>query len=136
MTDDELLTSVQQATLRYFWEYGHPISGLARERKGSRDTCTSGGTGFGMMAIMVGVVGALSAFYHDSLDISNAQHREIAAYRLISKMPTLAAMSYKYANGQPFVYPDNSLSYAGNFLKMMSLGSPVGGIFSCLEIVL
>jgi len=71
------------------------------------------------MAIMCGVVGALSAFYHDSMDISNEQHREIAAYRLISKMPTLAAMSYKYANGQPFVYPDNSLSYAGNFLKMM-----------------
>ncbi len=71
------------------------------------------------MAIMVGVVGALSAFYHDSLDISNEQHREIAAYRLISKMPTLAAMSYKYSNGQPFIYPDNRLSYAGNFLKMM-----------------
>lgn len=71
------------------------------------------------MALMVGVVGALSAFYHDSLDITNAEHREIAAYRLISKMPTLAAMSYKYAHGQPFVYPDNRLSYAGNFLKMM-----------------
>lgn len=71
------------------------------------------------MAIMVGVVGALSAFYHDSLDISNEQHREVAAYRLISKMPTLAAMSYKYSNGQPFIYPDNRLSYAGNFLKMM-----------------
>ena len=71
------------------------------------------------MAIMCGVVGALSAFYHDSLDITNEEHRDIAAYRLISKMPTLAAMSYKYSNGQPFVYPDNSLSYAGNFLKMM-----------------
>lgn len=71
------------------------------------------------MATMVGVVGALSAFYHDSLDITNEQHREIAAYRLISKMPTLAAMSYKYSTGQPFVYPDNNLSYAGNFLKMM-----------------
>lgn len=71
------------------------------------------------MAIMVGVVGALSSFYHDSLDITNEKHREIAAFRLISKMPTLAAMSYKYSIGQPFVYPDNSLSYAGNFLKMM-----------------
>jgi len=71
------------------------------------------------MAIMCGVVGALSAFYHDSLDITNEDHREITAYRLISKMPTLAAMSYKYSNGQPFVYPDNNLSYAGNFLKMM-----------------
>ncbi|MFQ3176814.1 MAG: citrate synthase [Psychromonas sp.] len=71
------------------------------------------------MAIMCGVVGALSAFYHDSLDITNENHREITAYRLVSKMPTLAAMSYKYSNGQPFVYPDNNLSYAGNFLKMM-----------------
>lgn len=71
------------------------------------------------MATLVGVVGALSSFYHDSLDITNEKHREIAAFRLISKMPTLAAMSFKYSIGQPFVYPDNSLSYAGNFLKMM-----------------
>ncbi|GLS90306.1 citrate synthase [Psychromonas marina] len=71
------------------------------------------------MATLVGVVGALSSFYHDSLDITNEEHREIAAFRLISKMPTLAAMSFKYSTGQPFVYPDNSLSYAGNFLKMM-----------------
>lgn len=71
------------------------------------------------MAIMVGVVGALSAFYHDSLDIANEQHREIAAHRLISKMPTLAAMAYKYSIGQPFVYPRNDLSYGGNFLHMM-----------------
>jgi citrate synthase len=71
------------------------------------------------MAIMVGVVGALAAFYHDSLDITNERHREIAAYRLLSKMPTLAAMSYKYSIGQPFVYPRNDLSYAGNFLNMM-----------------
>ncbi|RKF19517.1 citrate synthase [Alginatibacterium sediminis] len=71
------------------------------------------------MAIMVGVVGALSAFYHDSLDISNEHHREVAAYRLISKMPTLAAMSYKYSVGQAFVYPRNDLSYAANFLNMM-----------------
>jgi citrate synthase len=71
------------------------------------------------MAIMVGVVGALSAFYHDSLDVANESCREIAAFRLISKVPTLAAMSYKYSVGQPFMYPDNKLSYAGNFLKMM-----------------
>ena len=71
------------------------------------------------MAIMVGVVGALSAFYHDSLDITNEQHREVAAFRLISKMPTLAAMVYKYSIGQPFVYPRNDLSYGGNFLHMM-----------------
>jgi citrate synthase len=71
------------------------------------------------MAIMVGVVGALSAFYHDSLDITNDRHREIAATRLISKMPTLAAMAYKYSTGQPFTYPRNDLSYGGNFLHMM-----------------
>ncbi|WP_108650553.1 citrate synthase [Dongshaea marina] len=71
------------------------------------------------MAIMCGVVGALSAFYHDSLDINDQRHREIAAFRLISKMPTLAAMSYKYSVGQPFIYPRNNLSYAGNFLHMM-----------------
>lgn len=71
------------------------------------------------MAILCGVTGALSAFYHDSLDINNQRHREVSAYRLLSKMPTIAAMCYKYSIGQPFVYPDNSLSYAGNFLKMM-----------------
>jgi citrate synthase len=72
---------------------------------------------------MCGVVGALSAFYHDSLEISDEHHREIAAFRLIAKMPTLAAMSYKYSIGQPFMYPDNSLSYAENFLHMM-FGNP------------
>ncbi|MGY4024888.1 citrate synthase [Aeromonas rivuli] len=71
------------------------------------------------MAIMCGVVGALSAFYHDALDINNEQHREICAFRLLSKMPTLAAMSYKYSVGQPFMHPRNGLSYAGNFLHMM-----------------
>lgn len=71
------------------------------------------------MAIMVGVVGALSAFYHDSLDITNKKHREITSHRLISKMPTLAAMAYKYSIGQPFMYPRNDLSYGGNFLHMM-----------------
>jgi len=71
------------------------------------------------MAIMVGVVGALAAFYHDSLDINNDSHREIAAYRLLSKMPTLAAMCYKYSIGQPFIYPRNDLTYAENFLHMM-----------------
>src|SRR5271163_1517856 len=70
------------------------------------------------MAIMCGVVGALSAFYHDSTDIHDARQREIACHRLIAKMPTLAAMAYKYAMGQPFVYPQNSLSYAENFLYM------------------
>ena len=71
------------------------------------------------MSILCGVSGALAAFYHDSLDVTNQRHREISAFRLLSKMPTIAAMCYKYSIGQPFVYPDNSLSYAGNFLKMM-----------------
>jgi len=71
------------------------------------------------MAILCGVVGALSSFYHDAMDINNPRHREIAAFRLISKMPTLAAMSYKYSIGQPFVYPDNKLDFAENFLHMM-----------------
>src|SRR6056300_1160064 len=75
------------------------------------------------MAIMTGVVGALSAFYHDSLDINDARHREISAHRLIAKMPTLAAMSYKYSLGQPFMYPRNDLNYAENFLYMM-FGNP------------
>lgn len=71
------------------------------------------------MAIMVGVVGALSAFYHDSLDINDPQHRQISAMRLIAKMPTIAAMCYKYSIGHPFTYPNNEMSYAENFLNMM-----------------
>jgi len=71
------------------------------------------------MSILCGVTGALASFYHDSLDIHNPRHREITAYRLIAKMPTLVAMAYKYSVGQPFMYPDNNLSYAGNFLRMM-----------------
>jgi citrate synthase len=71
------------------------------------------------MAIMVGVVGALSAFYHDSLDIHDPRQREIAAYRMVAKMPTIAAMAYKYSVGQPFIYPKNSLKYSENFLRMM-----------------
>jgi len=71
------------------------------------------------MAIMCGVVGALSAFYHDQLDNDNAEHREKAIHRLIAKMPTLAAMCYKYSIGQPFVFPREELTYAENFLHMM-----------------
>lgn len=70
------------------------------------------------MAIMTGAVGALSAFYHDSLDIHDAQQREISAHRLIAKMPTIAARAFKYSVGQPFVHPKNNLSYAENFLRM------------------
>ena len=71
------------------------------------------------MAVLTGLVGAMSAFYHDSLDINNPQHREISAIRLIAKMPTMVAMAYKYSVGQPFVYPRNDLSYTANFLRMM-----------------
>ena len=70
------------------------------------------------MAIMVGVVGALSAFYHDSTEINDPEQRRIASHRLIAKMPTIAAMAYKYSVGQPFVYPRNDLSYTANFLRM------------------
>jgi citrate synthase len=71
------------------------------------------------MAVMVGVVGALSAFYHDSLDINDPSHREISAFRLIAKLPTIVAMAYKYSMGQPFIYPKNDLSYTANFMRMM-----------------
>ncbi len=71
------------------------------------------------MAVMCGVVGALSAFYHDSLDITNPDHRKISSFRLIAKMPTIASWAYKYSLGQPFIYPRNDLGYAENFLYMM-----------------
>jgi citrate synthase len=71
------------------------------------------------MAVMCGVVGALSAFYHDSTDINDPRQREVASYRLVAKMPTIAAMAYKYSVGQPFIYPRNDLSYADDFLHMM-----------------
>ena len=75
------------------------------------------------MAILCGMIGALSAFYHDSLDISDKGHRKVSAYRLIAKMPTLAALAYKYSRGEPIMYPRNDLSYIDNFLYMM-FGNP------------
>ena len=75
------------------------------------------------MAIMCGVVGALSAFYHDSTDITDPHQRMVASHRLIAKMPTIAAMSYQYSVGRPFLYPQNNLSYTGNFLRM-TFGNP------------
>lgn len=71
------------------------------------------------MAIVCGVIAGLSAFYHDPMDITDQSHREIAAHRMIAKLPTIAAMAYKYSVGQPFVYPRNDISYAANFLQMM-----------------
>lgn len=71
------------------------------------------------MAVLVGVIGGLSAFYHDSLDINNPEHRMVAAIRLIAKMPTITAMAYRYNRGMPFMYPKNNLDYASNFLQMM-----------------
>src|SRR5574343_1522283 len=75
------------------------------------------------MSVLVGTVGALASFYHDSLDINDAKHREVSAISLIAKMPTLVAMAYKYSIGQPFVYPRNDLSYSANFMRMM-FGNP------------
>ena len=84
------------------------------------------------MAVLCGVVGALSAFYHDSLDINNPEHRRISAFRLIAKVPTIAAWTYKYSIGQPFMYPRNDMPFAENFLYMMNAvpaepfkGSPI-----------
>ena len=71
------------------------------------------------MAVMIAVVGALSAFYHEDLDINDPHNRMIASYRLLAKVPTIAAMAYKYSVGQPFMYPRNDLTYAENFLQMM-----------------
>jgi len=70
-------------------------------------------------SVLVGTVGALASFYHDSLDINDPHHREVSAIRLIAKMPTLVAMAYKYSIGQPFIYPRNDLSYSANFMRMM-----------------
>jgi citrate synthase len=75
------------------------------------------------MAVLVGVVGALSAFYHDAMDISDEYHRNISAHRLIAKLPTIVAMAYKYGRGEPFMYPRNELSYTANFMHMM-FGTP------------
>ena len=75
------------------------------------------------MAVMTGLVGGMSAFYHDSTDITNPVHREISAIRLIAKMPTLVSMAYKYGIGQPYIYPKNELSYSANFMRMM-FGTP------------
>src|SRR5690606_28198414 len=72
------------------------------------------------MAVLTALVGALSAFYHDSTDITDPHHRHVSAIRLIAKMPTLVAMAYKHSQGQPYIYPKNELSYTGNFLHMMS----------------
>ena len=71
------------------------------------------------MAVLTGLVGAMSAFYHDAMDIDDPHQREISAIRLIAKMPTLVAMAYKYTMGQPYIYPQNDLSYSGNFMRMM-----------------
>lgn len=71
------------------------------------------------MAVLVGVVGALSAFYHDAMDISDQYHRDVSAHRLIAKMPTIVAMAFKYGRGEPFMYPRNDLTYTANFMHMM-----------------
>ncbi|MBK7901003.1 MAG: citrate (Si)-synthase [Azonexus sp.] len=75
------------------------------------------------MAVMTGVVGALSAFYHDAMDFSDVDHRNVSFNRLVAKMPTIVAMAYKYSTGMPFIYPDNELDYTSNFMRMM-FGNP------------
>ncbi|WP_300441631.1 citrate synthase, partial [Zoogloea sp.] len=75
------------------------------------------------MAVMTGVVGALSAFYHDAMDFSDAEHRNVSFNRLVAKLPTIVAMAYKYNTGMPFMYPDNELDYTANFMRMM-FGNP------------
>ena len=75
------------------------------------------------MAVMTGVVGALSAFYHDAMDFSDAEHRNVSFNRLVAKLPTIVAMAYKYNTGMPFMYPDNDLDYTANFMRMM-FGNP------------
>jgi len=113
LKNGELPNQVQQAD----W--------LARVRKHTmvHDQLTRFYSGFRRdahpMAVMVGVVGGLSAFYHDSLDINNPEHRMVAAIRLIAKMPTITAMAYRYNSGLPFMYPKNEYDYATNFLYMM-----------------
>ncbi len=102
-----------------FDDFAHMIEHHSMVHEGFRDFIKGFRPDAHPMAVMVGMVGAMSAFYHDSTDVTNPEHQEISAHRLIAKMPTIAAMSYKYTQGQPFVYPRNSLGYAENFLHMM-----------------
>ena len=103
------------------------FEGMIKNHSMVHDQITRFYTGFRRdahpMAVMVGVVGALSAFYHDAADFSDAEHRSISFNRLVAKLPTIAAMAFKYNMGQPFMYPRNELSYAGNFMHMM-FGTP------------
>ena len=113
LLNGELPTAAEQETFRHnIMDHTMVHEQLARFYHGFRRDAHP-------MAIMVGVVGALSAFYHDSLDVSDPEHRRISANRLLAKVPTIAAWCYKYNIGQPFVYPKNGLSYAANFLHMM-----------------
>ncbi len=113
LMNGELPTSEQKASFDYtIKEHTMVHEQLARFYTGFRRDAHP-------MAVMVGVVGALSAFYHDAMDISDAAQRELSAFRLVAKLPTITAMAYKYNIGQPFIYPRNNLNYAENFLHMM-----------------
>lgn len=113
LMNGELPTSDQKASFDYtIKEHTMVHEQLARFYTGFRRDAHP-------MAVMVGVVGALSAFYHDAMDISDAAQRELSAFRLVAKLPTITAMAYKYNIGQPFIYPRNNLNYAENFLHMM-----------------
>lgn len=100
-------------------QFAHVITHHTMIHEGLKDFYSGFHRGAHPMAVIVGVVGALSAFYHDFLDISDPRHREVSAHRLLAKMPTIAAWAYRYSRGQPFIYPKNNLSYTANFLNMM-----------------
>ncbi|MDA0990198.1 MAG: citrate synthase, partial [Verrucomicrobia bacterium] len=100
-------------------KFKHVITHHTLLHEGLKDFYSGFNRGAHPMAVMVGVVGALSAFYHDYLDVRDPVHREICAHRLIAKLPTIAAWAHRFSKGQPFVYPKNNLTYAENFLNMM-----------------
>ena len=110
-----LILNGQLPTKNEFDEFVKIITHHTMVHEGFRDFIKGFRPDAHPMAIMVGMVGAMSSFYHDSLDVDNPKHQEISAHRLIAKMPTVAAMAYKYTQGQPFVYPRNDLGYASNF---------------------
>jgi citrate synthase len=114
-----LLLNGELPTKNEFMEFKKSISKHSMIHEGLKSFYNGFSRDAHPMAIMVGVVGALSAFYHDSLDIFNENHRKLSAHRVIAKMTTIAANSYKYSVGQPFVYPRNDLGYTENFLHMM-----------------
>jgi citrate synthase len=114
-----LLLNGELPTRQEFAHFHHMITTHSMVNEGLKDFIRGFRYDAHPMAILVGVVGALASFYHDSLDIHDPRHQEISAHRLIAKMPTIAAAAYKYSQGQPIIYPSNDLCYSENFLTMM-----------------